>query len=104
MKMLVIYTVMENEERAKRLGRMLLAANLCACVNMIPSMRSMYRWEGKIEESEECILLIKTLPAAYVQIEEIIKREHSYEIPAIFALEPERVEGDFKNWLENQLK
>jgi len=102
--MLIIYTVMENEDRAKRLGRILLEASLCACVNIIPGMKSMYRWEGRIEEAEECVLLIKTLHTAYAQIEELIKREHSYEIPAIFTLEPEHVEPDYKNWLENQLK
>jgi periplasmic divalent cation tolerance protein len=102
--MLIVYTVMENEERAKRLGRMLLEANLCACVNIIPGIKSMYHWEGKIEEADECILLIKTLHVTYMQIEEMIKREHGYDVPAIFTLEPEHIETDYENWLKNQLK
>lgn len=102
--MIVIYTVVSSLAQAEKLGKLLLERHLCACVNMIPNMKSMYWWDGNIESSDETILLIKTEKEKYAAVERLIKENHSYEVPAIFSFEAEQVEPTYGTWLKNQIK
>lgn len=102
--MIIVYTVTSTPEEAENIAKLLLEQQLCACVNMLPGMRSMYLWEGKLEHSLECVLLIKTQEEHYASVEELIKREHSYEVPAIFSWPADRVLPEYEAWLKNALK
>lgn len=102
--MIVVYTVTASEAEAERIGRLALEAGLCACVNLVPGMRSMYLWNGQIGEAQECILLLKTLAEKYDALETFIRKEHTYEVPAIFALPADRVEAEYVAWLKKELK
>ena len=102
--MIVVYTVTASEAEAERIGRLALEAGLCACVNRVPGMRSMYLWNGQIGEAQECILLLKTLAEKYDALETFIRKEHTYEVPAIFALPADRVEAEYAAWLKKELK
>lgn len=70
-------------EDAKKLAYLLVENQLAACVNIIPQLLSVYRWENKIEQSNEYLLLIKTHVDAYERIEEMIVKNHPYELPEI---------------------
>ena len=86
MALLIISTV-PNEDMARDLSKILLEKRVAACVNIIPKVRSNYWWNGSIENSEEIILLIKTTEDKYDQLEDLIRKNHPYEIPEIIAFE-----------------
>ena len=69
----VIYTVCSSSEEAKLIGKILVQEKLCACVNILPKMESIYFWEGKIVEDKEVVLLIKTQKGLFDKISHKIK-------------------------------
>lgn len=75
------------EEAAVRLARRLVESGLVACVNVLPKVSSIYRWEGKIEESNESLLVIKTTVESCANAVEILRREHPYDCPEILAFD-----------------
>lgn len=95
----VVYTVCANEDEAKAISKTLLEQKLCACVNIITNMQSMYVWEGEIVEDNEVVLLIKTIPQNFIRVKEVIELEHSYDVPAIFALPVQKVSDKYLNWM-----
>jgi periplasmic divalent cation tolerance protein len=106
MSMILIYTTCENVEHAKSLSKTLLQKRLCACVNIIPQMYSLYFWppkEGKIEESNEVVLLIKTVKEKFNEVERVIKANHSFEMPAIFSMPIDQVNKDYLTWIKNEV-
>jgi periplasmic divalent cation tolerance protein len=96
---LVVLATTETEADAERLARLLVESELAACVQVLPRMTSIYRWHGKIEQSGEALLLIKTTRRVYDQLEAAIKQNHSYETPEIIALPVEAGSMDYLNWL-----
>ena len=96
---LVVLTTTETEADAERLARLLVEAELAACVQMLPKITSVYRWQGKVEQSGEILVLIKTTRGAYARLETAIKQNHSYETPEIIALPVEAGSAEYLNWL-----
>lgn len=82
----LIYTTYPSLVEASKAGRALVETGLCACVNIIPGMRSIYRWEGRIEEAEEIVMILKTRAGNAARITGAVKRSHSYEMPAVLVL------------------
>lgn len=70
----------------KLLANLLLERRLAACVNLVPGVQSLYRWQGAIEQAEEVTLLIKTIASRYAEIEDLIYQNHPYDVPEIIAL------------------
>lgn len=101
--MILIYVVTASADEASRLGHALLVRKLCACVNILPQIESMYWWSGKIEQNKEAVLLIKTDETMYESVEQLILSKHSYEKPAIFAIPVSRVEPAYLNWINTQI-
>jgi len=88
---------------AKVIARALVEARLAACANIVPSIHSMYRWEGKIEESGEVMLILKTRAALFDQLTEKVKDLHSYSCPCIVAVPIEQGYAPYLDWLKNSL-
>jgi len=88
-----------SEEESARIGHALVGERLAACVNIIPAVRSIYRWEGRIEDEKEVLLIIKTKRGLFERLQKRVKELHSYSVPEIVALP--LVEGDeaYLNWL-----
>lgn len=84
-QVLMILTNAPDETTAHSLARMLVDKKLAACVNLLPGVRSVYRWQGAVEEAAEVTMLIKATQDRYVDIEALIKAEHPYEVPEIIA-------------------
>lgn len=101
---LVVITTTENQTEAERLAHLLVDSELAACVQILPQITSVYRWQGKIEQATEILLLIKTTQAVYPQLEEAIKQNHSYQIPEIIALTVETGSEDYLGWLISSVK
>lgn len=83
---IVVMMTAPDRDEARRLADMLVAKEMAACVQMIPGMQSVYRWEGKIEEQDEILLIAKTLASKFAELEKEVRAMHSYETPEIIAL------------------
>jgi periplasmic divalent cation tolerance protein len=83
---IVILSTCGTEAEAERIARNLIEARLAACVNIVPRVRSIYRWEGAIEEAAECLLVIKSSRALFDRLREALESAHSYDVPEIVAL------------------
>ena len=79
-KILVLATAGSKDE-AHKIARALVERLLAACVNIVPQVRSVYRWEGEIEEAEEWLLIVKTTQAAFERVRDAIVELHSYDVP-----------------------
>ena len=99
MEAVVAITTVGNEEQANLVSRELVGRRLAACVNIVPIRRSVYRWEGKVCEDSEFLLLIKTLDTAYEAIEEAIRELHEYELPEILTFPVGKGEPRFLEWI-----
>ena len=93
----VIYTTMDNVQDARRLAHTLVDEQLVACVNIIPKIESVYRWKGKVEESEEVVLICKTIDPNVKKTIQRIKSLHKYEVPDIIVLP---IIGGLKDYLD----
>lgn len=103
MNLLVVSTV-SNEQEASNLTRLLLQSKVAACINIITGVKSQYLWKGKIESTNEVLVLIKTTKAKYPEVEDILKKNHSYEVPEIIAIEIEKGLTEYLNWIEQETK
>jgi periplasmic divalent cation tolerance protein len=98
-RVVFVYTTWPSTVEAEKAGRALVERRLAACVNILPGMISHYRWEGKIERTEEAVMLVKTRASLAPKIEAAVKALHSYGTPAILVLPLESVEGNYLGWL-----
>ncbi len=101
--MLIVLTTTPNSTEGEALAAKIVAAKLAACVQIMPQMKSIYVWEGKIQKEAEHLLLIKTLPQKYDELEAFIKANHSYSLPEITAIADERTSHEYARWLEDVL-
>ncbi len=100
---LVVVTTVGTEEEANQLAEELVARRHSACVNIIPIHRSVYRWQGKICDDREFLLVIKTLAQEYEAVEAAVRELHSYELPEILAFNVSRGERHFLDWIAGAL-
>ncbi|MEO0313853.1 MAG: hypothetical protein RI928_309 [Pseudomonadota bacterium] len=82
----IVMTHMPDAESAEVLAGALVETRLAACVNLSPTVKSVYRWQGKIERANEVTLTIKTTQGHYTALEAAIRAAHPYEVPEIIAL------------------
>lgn len=83
---LVVLSTVPSTEEGLSIGRRLVEERLAACVNVLPGARSVFFWEGRVQEADEAVLLIKTRPERYPALERRILALHSYSTPEVLAL------------------
>lgn len=88
-----------DQDCAQHLATMLIEGNLAACVNILPGIMSVYRWQGKIENSQEQLLLIKARADMYAQIEKMIVAHHPYELPEVIAVPIQNGLAGYLSWV-----
>jgi periplasmic divalent cation tolerance protein len=98
-RVVFVYTTWPSTVEAEKAGRALVERRLAACVNILPGMISLYRWEGKVERGEEAVMIIKTRASTANAVERAVKELHSYSTPAIVVLPVESVEHNYLGWL-----
>ena len=99
MDCLLVITTLPDADSAHRLATALVEQRLAACVNILAPCRSVYRWQGRIEDSAEVPLLIKTTDARYAALEAAIRAAHPYELPEIVAVGIVRGSPEYLAWV-----
>ncbi len=93
------YITTRDADEAATIGRKLVEERWCACVNILPGMRSIYRWEGKIEQAEEAVLIAKTRAALFPALAARVRALHSYSTPCVLELKVARGDVAYVRWL-----
>jgi periplasmic divalent cation tolerance protein len=105
---IVVLSTFASAEEARRVARALVEKKLAACVNVIPGIRSIYRWKGAdgedtIEDEEEVLLVIKSSRALIRELTDEIERLHSYEVPEVIALQVVDGAERYLAWMNREL-
>ena len=98
-RVVFVYTTYPSVVEAEKAGRALLERELTACVNILPGMVSLYRWQGALERGEEAVMIIKTRASLADEVSKTVKELHSYETPAILVIPLDSVEKSYLGWL-----
>ena len=100
----IIYSTTSNAEEAKKIAKSLVEEKLVACVNIIPNITSIYRWQGKIEEDSECVLIAKTTDKNVEKAINKIKDLHSYDVPDIISFPITKGLNEYLQYVEDETK
>ncbi|HQH26100.1 MAG TPA: divalent-cation tolerance protein CutA [Oligoflexia bacterium] len=95
----IVLVTVPNEETALHIARSLVEKKFAACVGILPGVKSVYRWQGAIEEAEELLLVVKTTAQCYPLLEAEIRALHPYEVPEIVALAPSAALESYSRWI-----
>ncbi|MGD8244827.1 MAG: divalent-cation tolerance protein CutA [Anaerolineae bacterium] len=97
---LVVLVTAPSRAVGRDVARALLEQQLAACVNVIPSIDSLYTWEGEIRSDEEVLLMVKTTAAAFDALATVVRDVHPYEVPEIIALPIVAGTRDYLDWID----
>lgn len=103
MRAITVVTTVGTEEQAYLIAREIIARRQAACVNILPSIRSIYRWKGKICKDGELLLIIKTLEDEFQEVAATIRELHSYELPEILSFGVSHGEPSFLDWIASSV-
>jgi periplasmic divalent cation tolerance protein len=98
-----VYAIFADADQAERIGRTVVEERLAACINILPTVRSIYRWQGKTESGEEVAAILKTSAEAAEALMERIADLHSYEVPCVVSWPVEFVLGPYADWVEDSV-
>lgn len=98
-QVLLVMTNLPDMAAAKRLAHALVQSRLAACVNLLPGVQSIYRWQGQVEEAVEITLQIKTTPNRYHQLEQAILAVHPYALPEVIAIPVSYGHAPYLHWI-----
>lgn len=99
-----VYISINDRTKAKEIAETLLNMKLAACVQINGPATSLYRWEGRIVEDEEWLLIVKSSKDLYYELEDQVRQIHVYEVPEILAVSVDKGNEDYLNWLSRELK
>lgn len=99
----IALTTVGSLGEGQRLARLLVEGRLAACVNLIPNLISIYRWQGGVEEASEVLLLIKTTAELLPALEAAVRELHSYEMPEFVILEVAAGSQPYLDWLQHSV-
>ena len=101
MSVVSVYTVFASAEEAERIGRAVIEERLAACINILGPIRSIYRWEGKIESADEVAAILKTHHWNSDALIERIAALHSYDVPCIVTWPIDKILRSYADWVED---
>lgn len=99
----LVYTTAASLVEAEAIGARLVEEGLAACVNILNGMRSIYRWKGRTERSEEAVMIVKTTRARLEAARQAFRAAHSYETPAFLVIDVPDGDADYLAWLRGQV-
>jgi len=100
----VVLSTFPNPDKAAEIARALVDERLAACVNIVPAIRSIYRWQGAVSDDTETLAVIKTTRERYADLAARLRALHPYEVPEILALDVEAGHPAYVAWVEEQTR
>jgi periplasmic divalent cation tolerance protein len=100
----IVFTTAGSEDEAGKIAHHLVEHQLAACVNIVPRIQSIYRWQGKVESSEEWLLMIKTSVEKFSLVRDAISKLHSYDLPECIAVSIDDGSAEYLRWIADCLK
>jgi periplasmic divalent cation tolerance protein len=100
----VVLTTAGSEDEARNIAHALVERHLAACVNILPRIESVYRWQGNVESAQEWLLVIKTIAERFPALREAIKELHSYDLPECICLPVEAGSDAYLDWISDNVK
>jgi len=100
---ILVFTTAGSEKNAKNIAETLVKLRLAACVNILPKLTSVYRWEEKIETAEEWLLIIKTIRKNFTAVRDAIKELHTYELPECVSVPIEDGSEAYLKWIADSM-
>jgi periplasmic divalent cation tolerance protein len=102
-QLIVVLTTFANIEDAGRVAHSLVGEGLCACVNLVPQLRSIYKWQGEIVTNSEILGIIKTTAAAQESLTTRLRELHTYEVPEIVVIAADAVGEGYLRWVLDEV-
>jgi periplasmic divalent cation tolerance protein len=100
----IVLSTAGSQDEARKLAHTLVERRLAACVNIVPRIESVYRWQSKVESAEEWLLVIKTQAQAFERVRDAIRELHSYELPECVMLEITRGSEGYLKWIAENVE
>ena len=95
----IVLSTAGSEEEGARIAKSLLERKLCACVNLVPKVRSLYRWEGEVQDDAEVLLIMKTTQGKLGALSDHLAQIHSYDVPEVLAIAVDKGSASYLEWL-----
>jgi periplasmic divalent cation tolerance protein len=99
----LVFTTAGSDAEARNIANELVERRLAACVNIVPRIQSVYRWEGKVESAEEFLLMIKTTDARSADIKAALRELHSYDLPECVVISMQDGSAEYLRWIEESV-
>ena len=100
----IVLSTAGSREEAEKIANALVERHLAACVNIVPQLRSIYRWAGKVERSDEVLLIIKTSAERFSSVRHAIETLHSYDVPECICLSVEDGSEKYLKWIAEMVR
>lgn len=97
--LLLVLTTAGSEENAVAIARRLVESRLAACVNVVPGVRSIYRWKGELCDEREWLVVVKTVAEDFERVKDAIRAANAYELPEVVAIAADRVDERYARWV-----
>ena len=101
MSEIVVFITTSSEDESARIAKELVGAQLAGCANIIRDIRSIYSWEGKVEDDQEVLMIVKTRKSLFGQLKKKVQELHSYAVPEIIAIPIEDGSQEYLKWLRS---
>lgn len=99
----LVLTTTSSAEESRKIARELIERRLAACVNIVPKVESIYRWEGRVEQAQEFLLLIKTTETAFSRLRDALQQIHSYDLPECILLNVDDGSLPYLQWIDGSV-
>jgi len=103
-EILILVCTCPDAATARRLAGGLLERKLAACVNILPEIRSMYRWQGELHDDGEALMVVKTVQQAYAEVEAWLLQHHPYDVPEVLAVQVQAGSAAYLEWVQNEVE
>lgn len=101
---MVVYCTFPDAAVAAEIASALVAERLAACVNLVPQIRSIYRWQGEVHDDPEVLAIIKTTPERFAELRDAVVARHPYECPEVVAVAIADGHSDYLSWIAEQTR
>ncbi len=101
---MLVLTTLPNSDAAADLAKKVVGEKLAACANVMPAVRSIYRWQGAVQDENEVLVLLKTRQARFDKLKARILELHPYDVPEVIAIPVEQGHGAYLDWIANETR